>query len=206
MEEEPQKSAEAIDPGKMPHPAYKQPTNPNLPKKLYIPTVEEVEKARLGPDGKPRTMSIYKSAMEQSLGMIFSTPLGSPPPMLPDIPRCTSQEQLEEFLNRTFEYDKDAPLAVNENRIMMNQVKDELKKYLEDGGDIGGFVEFYVGELQASYDQWKTAQKMLIEMSRAGESAEDLRNFRDAANELLSQSGIRPLQVPPSVRRTMGEE
>ena len=198
--------AKPIDSRKLPHPAYKQPTNPNLPPKKYIPTIEEVENARLGPDGKPRTMSVYKSAAEQAMGMIFSTKLGSPPPRLPNIPKCTSKEQLEEFLNRTFVYDKDASKELNENLIMMQQVRDELAQYLNEGGEIGGFINFYVNELNACHEQWKTAQQMLIDMARSGEDAETLRQFRDSANKLLADKGIKALQVPPSVRSLMGEE
>lgn len=73
--------------------------------------------------------------------MIFTTELGSPPPMLPDIPRCTSKEVLDEFLSRTFAYDKNATTAINENRIIMQQVRDELKNYIDGGGDIGGFID-----------------------------------------------------------------
>ena len=126
--------------------------------------------------------------------------------MLPDIPRCTSKEVLDEFLSRTFAYDKNATTAINENRIIMQQVRDELKNYIDGGGDIGGFIDFYVGELRASHEQWKTAQTMLVDMARAGEDAESLRIFRDAANRLLAEKGIKPLTAPPSVRRAMGEE
>ena len=196
----------AIDPKKQPHPMYKQPTNPKLPKKKYIPTIEEVEKARLGPDGKPRKMSIYKTPIEQALGMIFTTKLGSPPPMLPNIPAFTTEEQLNKFLETTFEYDKDAPQAVNENRMMMQQVRDEFAAYLKDGGDIKGFVDYYVGELRASYDQWKTAQKMVVDMAREGEDPATIRAFRDKANEMLAAKGIKELAFPPSVRKAMGEE
>lgn len=196
----------AIDPKKQPHPMYKQPTNPKLPKKKYIPTIEEVEKARLGPDGKPRKMSIYKTPIEQALGMIFTTKLGSPPPMLPNIPAFTTEEQLNKFLETTFEYDKDAPQAVNENRILMQQVRDEFKNYLNDGGDIKGFVDYYVGELRASYDQWKTAQKMVVDMAREGEDPATIRAFRDKANEMLTAKGIKELAFPPSIRKAMGEE
>ena len=188
-----------------PHPGYRQPTNPNLPRKKYIPTIEEIEKARLGKDGKPRKMSIYKTPLEQALGILFTTKLGSPPPMLPSIPAISSPEMLQKFFNTAMEYDKDASKAVNENRILMQQVKDELKKYLDEGGTPNGFVEYYQNELRAAHDEWKTAQKMLIEMSRSGESAEKMRNFRDKANEILGKRGIKPLAVPPFVRESMNE-
>lgn len=200
------KTPVAINPKKIPHPAYGKKINPALPPKKYIPTVEEVENARLGPDGRPRPMSIYKTPAEQALGLIFTTELGSPPPALPNIPRCTSQENLNEFLSRTFESGKNAAEAVIENRMIMNRVKEELKTYLDEGGDVGGFIDFYVGELRASHEQWKTAQTMLVDMARSGEDAESLRGFRDAANELLAEKGIKPLTVPPSVRHAMGEE
>ena len=48
-------------------------------------------------------------------------------------------------------------------------------------------------------------KKMLIEMSRSGESAEKMRNFRDKANEILGKRGIKPLAVPPFVRESMNE-
>lgn len=200
------KTTSAIDPKGRPHPAYDKKTNSALPPKKYIPTVEEVENARLGSDGRPRPMSIYKTPAEQALGLIFTTELGSPPPVLPNIPQCTSQEDLNEFLSRTFESGKDATEAVIENRMIMDRVKKELKTYLDEGGDIGGFIDFYVGELRASHEQWKTAQTMLVDMARSSEDAESLRSFRDAANKLLAEKGIKPLTVPPSVRRAMGEE
>lgn len=195
-----------IDPKKLPDPAYNKKLHPSLPPKKYIPTVEEVEKARLGPDGKLRPMSIYKSPAEQAMAVIFSTELGAPPPVLPNIPQCTSEEQLQDFLERTFAYDKDAPREVNVNRIMMEQVQSELKEYLNDGGDIGGFIGFYVGELRACHEQWKTARNMLVDMARTGESPETLRQFRDSANALLAERGIRALTVPPSVRARMEED
>lgn len=197
---------DVIDPKKLPDPAYDKKLHPSLPPKKYIPTVEEVENARLGPDGKPRPMSIYKSPAEQAMGVIFSTELGAPPPVLPNIPQCTSEEQLQDFLERTFAYDKDAPREVNENRIMMEQVQSELKEYLNDGGDIGGFIDFYVGELRACHEQWKTARNMLVDMARAGEAPETLRQFRNSANALLAERGIRALTIPPSVRARMEED
>jgi len=194
-----------VDPGKQIAPGYRHPTNPNLPRKKWFPTVEEVEKARLGPDGKPKKKSIYKTPLEQSLGILFTTKLGSPPPMLPNITAISTPERLQKFLDTAMEYDKDAPAAVNENRIMMQQVKDELKRYLEEGGSPEGFVEFYQNELRVAHDEWKTAQKMLIEMSRGGEDPEVMRQFRDKANEILGKRGIKPLAVPPFVRASMGE-
>ena len=197
---------EEVDPKKQIAPGYSQPSNPNLPRKKWFPTVEEVERARLGPDGKPRKMSIYKSPLEQSLGMLFTTKIGSPPPMLPSIPSISTPEQLQKFFDTALEYDKDAPKEVNENRLLMQQVKDELKQYLEEGGTPEGFVEYYHNELRVAHEEWKTAQKMLIDMSRSGESAEVMRAFRDRANEILAKRGIKPLAVPPFVRKSMGEE
>ena len=201
-----QETKEEVDPKKLPDSNYKKILNPKLPPKKYIPTVEEVEQARLGPDGKPRKVSIYKTPAEQAMGAIFSTELGSPPPLLPSIPKCTSEEQLQEFLQRTFAYDKDVPQPVNENRILLQQVQAELREYLSAGGDIGGFIDFYVGELKACNEQWKTAQRMLVDMARSGEDAQSLRQFRDAANDLLARKGIKALTYPPSVRAAMGEE
>ena len=179
----------------LPDPMYAR-QNPMLPPKKYIPSIEEVEKARLGSDGKPRKISIYKSSFEQTLGRLFSTPLGSRQPMMPNLAPMLSRGELESFLNREFVYDKDQPQSVNENRILMHQVKDELKKYLEDGGKAEKFVSYYQGELQAAFEEWKTAQTMLMEMRRSGESDETLCSFRDKANELLSARGIKPIVIP----------
>ena len=194
-----------MTPKKQIAPGYRQPTNPNLPRKMWFPTVEEVEKARLGPNGKPRKMSIYKTPLEQSLGILFTTQLGSPPPMLPGIPSISTPEQLQKFLDTAMDYDKDASKEVNENRIMMQQVKDELKRYLDEGGTAEGFVEYYQNELRVAHDEWKMAQKMLIDMSRGGESAEIMKDLRDKVNAIFAERGIKPLALPPFVRETMGE-
>lgn len=190
-----------------PHPAYLQKNqNPKLPPKRYIPSIEEVEAAHLGPDGKPKKVAIYKSGLEQTMSAIFSTKLGSPPPMLPSIPSQVTPKQLEKFLGTAFEYDKDAPLAVRENRILMQQVKDEFKKYVDDGGDPQKFISYYYQELKTANEEWKTAQKMVVEMSRNGEDAEVVRQFRDRANKMLGERGIKPLVLPRSVRAHLGEE
>ena len=194
------------DPKKQIDPGYLTGINPKLPPKKYLPTIEEVEKARLGPDGKPRRQSIYKTPIEQALGTIFTTPLGCPPPPLPSIPSISSQEQLQKFFDTPLEYDKNASREANENRILMSQVRDEFSKYLDEGGKAKDFVNYYVEELRASYELRKMAQMMLVDMSRSGEDAESLRNFRDKANAILAEKGIRSLAVPPSVKRAMGEE
>lgn len=194
-----------VDPRNLPDPMYNKKLNPALPPKKYIPTVAEVEKARLGPDGKPKVMSIYKTPVEQAMGVIFTTELGSPVPMLPCIPQCTSKEQLEDFLTRIFACDEDASEEVKENRKILQEVQNELAEYLDQGGDIGGFIDFYVGELRACHEQWKTAQRILVDMARAGEDPATLRKFRDGANELLTSKGIKPLTFPPSIRAAMGE-
>ena len=197
---------EELDPKKRIAPGYRHPENPNLPRKKYFPTVEEVERARLGPDGKPRKKSIYKTPLEQSLGILFTTKLGSPPPMLPSIPSISTPERLQKFFDTAMVYDKDAPKEVNENRMMMQQVQDELKRYLDEGGTASGFVEYYQNELRVAHEEWKMAQKMLIDMSRGGEDASVMREFRDRANAILAERGIKPLAVPPFVRQSMGEE
>ena len=202
----PEEPAEELDQKKQIAPGYRHPENPNLPRKKYFPTVEEVERARLGPDGKPRKMSIYKTPLEQSLGILFTTKLGSPPPMLPSIPSISTPERLQKFFDTAMVYDKDAPKEVNENRIMMQQVQDELKRYLDEGGTASGFVEYYQNELRVAHEEWKMAQKMLIDMSRGGEDASVMREFRDRANAILAARGIKPLAVPPFVRQSMGEE
>lgn len=199
-------NAPVVDPKKQIAPGYRHPSNPNLPRKKYFPTVEEVERARLGPDGKPRKMSIYKTPLEQSLGILFTTKLGSPPPMLPSIPSISTPERLQKFFDTAMVYDKDAPKEVNENRMMMQQVKDELKRYLDEGGTASRFVEYYQNELRVAHEEWKMAQKMLIDMSRGGEDASVMREFRDKANAILAERGIKPLAVPPFVRQSMGEE
>ena len=204
--EQNQPAPEVEDPKKQIDPGYLTGINPKLPPKKYLPTIEEVEKARLGPDGKPRRQSIYKTPIEQALGTIFTTPLGYPPPPLPSIPSISSQEQLEKFFDTPIEYDKNASRETNENRIMMSQVRDEFRRYLDEGGKAKDFVSYYVEELRTSYELRRTAQKMLVDMSRSGEDAQSLRNFRDKANAILAEKGIRSLAVPPSVRQAMGEE
>ena len=198
--------AEEIDPKKQIDPGYLTGTSPKLPPKKYLPTIEEVEKARLGPDGKPRRQSIYKTPIEQTLGMIFTTPLGNPPPPLPSIPSISSEAQLQKFFDTPLEYDKNASKEINENRILMTQVRDEFRRYLDEGGSAKNFVNYYVEELRTSYMLRKTAQMMLVDMCRSGEDAKSLQEFRDRANLILTEKGIKPLAVPPSVRQAMGEK
>lgn len=188
-------------------PAREQPkTNGRLPPKKYIPTLGEIEKARLGKNGKPKVKSIYKSPLEQSLGMIFTTKLGNPAPMLPNIPRITSEKQLQDFLTQTFPYDKEASQSVNENRMMMEKVRGEFKQFLSEGGKVEEFIDYYVGELRSAHESWKSAQKMLLEMNRDGESLENIVSFKEKADALLSEKGIKSLVYPPNIRKMLQSE
>lgn len=148
---------------------YKQPDPKfGLKPKKWLPTKEEVAKARLGRDGKPRKKSIYKTPTEQALGQFFSTKLGNHPPMIPNIASLATEKELEKFFSSSFEAPEDASEAVKENRRMMRQVKEELKQFVDEGGSVGEFVDYYRGQIQTAYDMWKDAETILIDMVQGG--------------------------------------
>lgn len=157
----------------------------------------------LGEARIPRT--IYKSATEQAISRIFTTKVGNPPPMIPNISKIDSKNlpAILERMSQPEELDGTRAAAIKET---LNLAKSELKKYIDNGGDVDSFLDYYQGELASAYAMRQEAQKTFKEMLNNASSSEELRLYYDRINKALTDRGIKPINAGPRVLEAMGYE
>ena len=157
-------------------------------------TVATNGQQRLDRWGNPKHKPRFKSPTEYCLAMLFSTPLGKPPPPLPHIPEW-DLAKMDEILNRPTEMLPDDSEALKEKKRICDLAKKEFKEFLENGGLDTEFFEYYRGKLMNYYRQWSDGQQMVDEAYESG--GESLaRETADKINQLFNAKGLRAVSVP----------
>lgn len=151
----------------------------------------------------PRTL--YKSATEQALSRIFNTELGDPPPRLPNISSIDGKN-LASILDKMSEPDPRDGEYAKKIRESVNSAKQELKKYIESGGDVNQYINHYIGELNQAYVMRQDAQKTFKEIFNTTTDPEELRMAYEKISKTLADKGIKPIKVGPRAIQAMGYE
>lgn len=161
--------------------------------------VEQAKKTPL--DLTPRSNMLYRTSTEQSMAVLFSKRLGDSPPKLPSIP-LREQAHFAEILiadNPILPTDTEAQKAIKEQ---ISLVKNELKNYIREGGDVEGFFSYYQGQLEQAHGEWMDAQKSFFKVAK--EDPEIAGEYLSQVNERLTKKGIKPLLVPPQMKEKLG--
>jgi hypothetical protein len=140
----------------------------------------------------PPKPKLYNSSAEQILGWLANTQPGATPTFLP---RMSPLDNITEILNSDIvigEEDDAATIAAKENLAI---VKQSLKEYLAEGGDPETFLTFYHDHLRESFELWRTAQKQVAELVKAGDW-EAAQKYVDEQNRVFAEAGIRPVMLP----------
>ena len=146
----------------------------------------------------------YRTCTEQILGWIFSCPLGNSPMPLPNLPP-KELEHLEEILatpNLPKETDDD---FVKEQKEIIQQAKIEFRKYLDEGGKPGDFLNYYHDLLINYHDQFVDAQKSVLKVVRE-EDPEFARQYLLKVNAQLAEKGIKPVTLSRKFSERIGIE
>lgn len=127
--------------------------------------------------------------IEQLMLSVFETEVGEMPPMLPAVPSINEQ-QFRKIIDKMTAISPDDSEATRNAKDLVNQVKVELRKYLDEGGTIDGFLSYYVNILDSAYRERMTTREMVMKSMKV-DSPEVARDFFLKANERLSEKGIK---------------
>jgi len=136
----------------------------------------------------------YNNGPEQIIYSIFSRRLGDMPLPLPTM-SAKDRARLAEILMDKVPSSPDDSEELKEGREIIQQAKDELKKYIREGGDPDTFFEYYHNELSRAFEERKLAMKMVFDSAKE-EDPEISEEFCKKVNQRLEEKGIKPVAYP----------
>ena len=151
-----------------------------------------------------RPSPTFKTGVEQVMGWIFTTELGSVPPPLPNLSKKDLQNIVAIILSKNEVTEQDSEKTALAKNIV-EQAKKELMQYLKNGGDPQSFLAFYHNELKKASDEWKDAQKLVLQ-SLKEEGEEAGLAFAEEVNKRLAVKGIKRVKIPPKYLKTLNAE
>lgn len=152
---------------------------------------------------EPATNRVFATGTEQVMSWIFTTRLGDAPPPLPRISIHDEAHLAEILMNANEIKDTDSDRAADAKEMVM-LAKEELKKFIKEGGDIEEFLEYYRGELVQAHNEWRESQRQVLQVVK--EEPELAPEFIAEVNKRLSEKGIKPVKLPPKLLEQQGIE
>lgn len=152
---------------------------------------EEVKRKPL--DFKPKKRQLYATGTEQVMAMIFTTQLGDTPPPLPNLPIRDEAHLTEILMNRVEAQEGDSEKALLSKQTVQ-QVKDEVRKYIKEGGNIQDFLSYYHGKLVEANQELRLSRQEAMRIVR--EDPGIAREYIAEINKRLKEKGIREVNVP----------
>lgn len=140
------------------------------------------------------TKQYFRTSLEQSLNAIFNWQIGEEPPIHPGVIPEWEKKKLVEILLTTKKPDKDDSEQTIVNKEMVGLAKQELTKYIEEGGDPDDFIDYYYTELKKAYNRRQVTIE-LVKETISKESPENARDFFEAANNKLIEEGMKPIEL-----------
>lgn len=147
-------------------------------------------------------LPLMKDPIEQLMLSVFETELGDLPPPLPDIPQVDEASIRATIEKMPMTNLTDSEEAKDAQELVL-QVKKELKRYLDEGGNINSFLQYYCNELRFAYEERRLYQQ---EISKAlkQEDKEVVQELYIKLNEHLEEKGIKPLRLNRRQREYLG--
>ncbi|MBQ7188827.1 MAG: hypothetical protein IJR99_05360 [Kiritimatiellae bacterium] len=168
-------------------------TAPNpvvAPKPRHAVGVPPVETVQAKPP-QPRRKPIFTNATEQVLSWIVSKRLGDMPP---PIPRLPPDEKVLETLNSVIEIHEGDDEATSELKENVAYAKEEMRKFMEEGGTAQEFVRQYHQQLQKAHQEWLAEQREYLRLRK--ENPDEAIAYAEETNKRLAEKGIKPLIIP----------
>ena len=149
-------------------------------------------------------MPLVKEPIEQLMLTVFTTELGDMPPMLPAIP-AFDEERFESLINKRHVAEEGDSEDVLISKDLVNRVKDELAKFIKEGGTTSGFLSYYVNELDSAFREREMYKELQIKSMKTDDPAV-ARDVFLKFNERLATRGIKPLTLTRRQREYLGIE
>ncbi len=183
-------------------------TTPRAPEREMTPEEIEAEERRKDPlydrHHIVAKMPLVKEPIEQLMVSVFSTELGDMPPMLPAIP-AFDEERFEKLINKRHVAEDGDSEEVLISKELVNQVKEELAKFIKEGGTTSGFLSYYVNELDSAFRERETCKEMQMKSMKT-DDPEVAREMYFKINERLAAKGIKPLTLTKRQKAHLGIE
>lgn len=142
----------------------------------------------------PASNRVFATATEQVMAWIFTTKVGDVPPPLPRLPIKDEAHLVEILFNNVPVKDGDsAKTAYAKENVQL--AKDELKKFIKEGGSPNEFFEYYHGQLVDAHREWNESRKEAMRVCR--EDPMIARDYIRAINSRLEKKGIKPVTIAP---------
>ncbi len=152
----------------------------------------------------PLQKQIFKSGTEQIISWIFMCPVGSMPPILPALPE-SELSRIEEILDSSNVISEKDGNKIVEAKETVDYVKQELKKFLSDGGKTEDFLKHYHAILVKAHRDREEARKIVEEVEQT--DPELAGSFREKVNAKLKEDGLIELENPADEsENTIGKE
>ena len=136
----------------------------------------------------------FKTSTEQALNWIFNAKIGEMPPLPPmEIPKESFPELLK-MLERPIEIADEDSDQLAEQKEVVNLAKEELRKYMKEGGDPNEFMKFYREELVRAFD-YRLMCVREVEKACDRDAPENVREFFKAVNRHLSEEGLDKIEI-----------
>ena len=152
------------------------------------------KKIKENPQRMPDTNSVFKTSLEQTLALMFTTELGKPPFPFPPL-SAKDRERITEILisdNPVTEYDSDMVVFQKET---VEQVKKEMRKFIKEGGDPQKFIDYYQNELRVAAQERSLAVTESRKIMK--ESPELYKEFVETINTRFAEKGIKQIPLLP---------
>ena len=211
----------------IPHPAQPTPvatnavaTNAvatNVKKRVITP--EEQKKLRPGDEGfdpaahptilvmKPRKdpeeSLPYRNSTEQALLWIMNCEPGDAPLPLLAIPQG-DMARMTEILMDKCDFEEGDSEWTKGQREQLRFAKEEMRKYIRDGGDPNSFLKYYHDQLEAMHLERSMALDSVMALLREGGRDDIAEEYLKTVNKRLLDKGIKPIQLSRKKRERHG--
>lgn len=156
-------------------------------------------------NAKP-TKSTFNSGVDQVLDWIFSCKVGDGvPPPLPQMGEI-ERNHLDVLLDSVNEIKDDDSPEIAERKKMVDEVKKELKKYLDEGGKMQDFMQHYYNELVQARALKTEARVQINKMIDENPNDPGVAlEFTEKTNALLENRGITPVELTEDQKEEIAE-
>ena len=147
---------------------------------------------------------LLDSPLEQIIHSVFSVEVGDMPPMLPPIPTVDERQLRSAIESITVAKDGDSEEAKEAKRIV-NQVKTALKEFLDEGGTVEGFLQYYVNVLDSAFNERNMCRELQMKSMKT-DPPEVAREFYNTIQKRLEDKGIKRLTLTRRQKEYLGIE
>ena len=138
------------------------------------------------------TNRYFKTGVEQVMGWVFTCQLGNMPPPLPTLADDDRENLVAILLSHNEIKDSDDEAAADAKETV-DFAKQEMMRFIKEGGDPQEFMEYYHAELRKASDY----RCLVVDQAEAlyEEDPELCQEFIEKVNEKLDEHGIRPISI-----------